>query len=813
MAVANDFRLAFRTLRKSPGFTAAAVLSLALGVGANAAIFSIVNGLFLHPPGIAHPEEVVAPRVTYKKLNLIDIQLSATDFADVRKSKRQFSSAAMGQTEAFNYTGGDSPQRLVGAGVTSEWFDVFGVQPILGRGFHQDEDQPGANQVAVLSYDTWKRLFGEDRNVVGRVIELNRKPYRVVGVVPANFHWPTQAELWTPLGLPATDFGPNNRFREQYTVVARLRAGVPFKSAAAFMKVLTTQAENADARTASFGKRAQWSMGILPFAQMTNGSVERPMLVLLGAVAFVLLIACSNIAGLMLVRATGRARELAVRMSLGATRADLAKQALAESLALSCAGTILGLAAAVAFLRIMISLAPKQLTPGVNIEMDRYVLCFAIAVGVTAAFLFGLAPAWQMSRLGQHYAQLKEGGRSNTEGHPRQRLRAALVVGQVALAMVLLFGAGLFIKSLGQLRQVDTGFDPHKVMSASVSLPDAQYHDEDKQSAFYRAAIENLSNTPGVQSAAVVSPLPFSGDDSSASFDIEGRVQAPGDPGPHGGIRSISAHYFDVMGIKLLAGRYFTDADRKDSQPVAVIDENLAHQYWPNQDPLGHRLRNGSNSPWSTIVGVVAHVKHSQLAADSGKGVYYYPLFQSSGSGVQDGYFVARAFGNPQSLGPAIRRAVQVVDPSQAVFDLKTMDERVSLALGPQHFAVSLLSAFAGAALLLAALGLYGVINYNVAQRTRELGLRVALGAHPLQILGLIIDQGLRLTIAGVVCGTIAAFALARVVSSQLFHVSAFDAGTLALTAFVLASVALLASCLPAWRATRVDPMIALRYE
>jgi putative ABC transport system permease protein len=444
--------------------------------------------------------------------------------------------------------------------------------------------------------------------------------------------------------------------------------------------------------------------------------------------------------------------------------------------------------------------------------MDRYVLLFAIALGLVTAFLFGLAPAWQMSRLGQKYERLQEGGRSNTEGRERQRLRAALVAAQVALALVLLFGAGLFIKSLGRLRNVDTGFRPQGVMSASVALPDAQYHDQDKQSAFYRAVLENLSNGSGVQIAAVASPLPFSGGDSSASFNIEGRVSAPGDPGPHGGIRAVSAQYFEAMGIKLLAGRYFTGADRKDSLPVAIIDQNLAQQYWPNQNPVGKRLRNGGDT-WSTIVGVVAHVKHSQLAADSGKGVYYFPIFQRAGNGMTTAFFVVRGVGGSVGLGDSIRRAVHSVDPTQAVFDLKTMDERISLALGPQQFAVSLLSTFAAAALFLAALGLYGVINYNVAQRTRELGLRAALGARPVQIVQLVIGQGMRLVAVGAVAGFLAAIALAKLLSSQLFQVSSFDPATFALTALVLGAVALLAAYIPAWRATRVDPMTALRYE
>ena len=813
MTLGHDLHYALWTLRKSPGFTCAAVLSLALGIGGNAAIFSIVNGLFLHPPGIERPAEVVVPQVTYQKLNLIKIGMSATDFADVRRSTQVFATAAMQEIRGFNYTGGDSPERLVGANVTWQWFDVFGAAPLLGRTFRSEEDQPGANHVAVLSYETWQRLFGGDRGIVGRTLELNRTPYRVVGVMPPAFHWPAQAALWTPLGLPADAFAPANRFNESYNAVARLRPDVSYPAAVSFMKILTRRLEDADPKTGNFARRSEWSIGIQPFTEYTSGNVATPMLILLCAVAFVLLIACSNIAGLMLVRATGRARELAIRMSLGATRADLIKQAFAESLTLSFMGTGLGLFAATALLKVMVSLAPPQLVSGVTIEMDAYVLLFAVGAGLVTALLFGLAPAWHMSRLGQNYERLKEGGRSNTEGQQRQTLRTGLVVAQVALALVLLFGAGLFIKSLGRLRNVDTGFRPHGIASASVALPDAQYHEQDKQSAFYRAVLDSLSNNPLVRSTAVVAGLPFSGDDPSASFSIEGRVAAPGDPGPHGDIRAVGGRYFETLGIKLVAGRYFTEADRKDSLPAAVIDENLARQYWPKEDPLGKRMRNGQNDPWSTIVGVVGHVKQSQLAADSGKGVYYFPIFQSAGGGSESVFFIARGVADSAPLGDAIRRAVRSVDAKQAVFDLKTMDERIAMALGPQQFAVSLLSAFAGAALLLAALGLYGVINYNVAQRTREIGLRAALGARSPQILRMVIGQGMRLVGIGAVLGFIAASALAQLISAQLFQVSSIDPATFALSGLVLGATALLAAYIPAWRATRVDPMTALRDE
>ena len=814
MNIGQNFRYALRTLRHSPGFACAAVLSLAVGIGANAAIFSIVNGLLLHPAGIERPEQVVAPRVTYKKLNLDRIAMSATDFDDVRKSPEIFSKAAMGDVAGFNYAGNDSPVRLQGGMVTWQWFDVFGAKPILGRAFRPEEDQPGANRIVVLSFEIWNRLFGADRGVVGRSIELNREIYRVIGVMPANFRWPSQADIWVPIGLPADAYAPNNRFNESYMVVARLRPHVTLPAAQSFMQVLTKRAEDSNKRLASFARSAQWSMVVEPFTELTSGNLKTPMLILLGAVGFVLLIACSNIAGLMLVRATGRARELAIRTSLGASRAELIKQAFAESLLLSAVGTAAGILAAAFILRALLAFAPAQIGTGLVIGIDTYVLVFAVALGLLTAMLFGLAPAWHMSRLGQNYAQLKEGSRSDTEGHHRQRLRGLLVAAQVALALVLLVGAGLFLKSLGKLRDVDTGFRPQRVASASVALPPAQYSAEDKQSAFFHSVLEKLSNTPGIEKAAVIEPLPFSGDNSSASFQIEGRITRPDEPGPHGNIRKISADYFAAMEIPLRKGRYFNDADRKDGQPVAIIDENLARQYWPNEDPIGKRIRNGQQGAWAVIVGLVGHVKHTQLAADSAKGVYYYPIYQRlDKNSSRTAFLVARGRGNTAAASEAIRRAVGSVDPGQAVFDIKTMEQRIALALGPQQFAVSLLTAFAGAALLLAALGLYGVISYNVTQRTRELGIRAALGASRLQILGMVIRQGMRLVALGAVIGFFGAAALARLLSAQLFHVSALDPAPFVWTALVLAAVALLAAYIPAYRATRVDPMTALRYE
>jgi predicted permease len=803
------FRYALRTLRKSPGFTAAAVLSLALGIAANTAIFSLVNGLLLHPAAVEQPEQVVVPRVKYGKLNLKSIVLSLPDFANIRDSREVFETAAAATSQSFNYTGGDAPERLVGATVTWQWFDVFKAKPLLGGGFRKEDDQPGANHIVMLSYRVWQRLFAGDRTVVGKTIELNNIPYRVAGVMPADFRWPTEAEIWLPLGLPASSYAVQNRYNESYFVIARTQPGVTFERASNFMRILTQRDIDHDPQGV-FGKAAQWSMFIVPLTEFAAGDLKRPMFILFGAVGFVLLIACSNIAGLLLVRGTGRAREIAIRTALGAQRGDLIRYALAESFALGGAGTLIGLLGAAGVLSGLVALAPAEISSGIAIHIDAYVLWFTVGVGALSVLLFSLAPAWHIATLGGSYDQLKQGGRSDTEGRSRHKLRAALVMSQVALALVLLAGAGLFTKSLAKMREVKTGFQTEGVMAASVALPTSRYKDDANQISFFRSAIDSLSQTPGVLAAGAVDVLPFSGQDNSASFAIEGRPQSPDEPGPHGDIRVATPGYFAAMRIPLRLGRLFTDADRAETQPVALIDENLARQYWPNRDPVGQRIRNGANSPWATIVGVVGHVKQSRLVGDSGKGVYYYAMLQKPRAGA---YFTARATGDPERLTGAIRRAVRDADANQAVFDMKSMDQRVANAVGPQRFAVVLLSVFAAVSLLMAALGLYGVISYGVTQRTREIGIRTALGADRKQILSMIIGQGMRLVALGAAGGLLLALLLGHVVAAQLFEVSSFDPATFLITALLLAATAFLAAYIPAWRATRVDPTTALRHE
>jgi len=807
-AVITDLRYGIRTLAKTPGFAAIAVFTLALGIGANTAIFSVVNGLLLHPAGIAHPDRLVAIRAKYDKLNLPNIGVSVPDYADFRDRTDAFSAAALVGEQDFNYSGGEWPERLLGATVSWQWFDVFGVKPILGRVFRPEEDQPHANHEVVLAYATWKRLFGGDPAIIGRPVELNQESYQIVGVMGPEFTWPDNAELWAPLGLAPSEFAASNRFNESYKAFATLKPGMTFSQASALAGVITSQ-DIKSAPHGSYAHEAGWGLFVVPLTDFAFGDVRTPLFILLVAVGFVLLIACANIAGLTLAKATSRAREFAVRAALGASRWQLVRQALAESLLVAGAGVLLALAVASQGIRALLAIAPHGMAEGLAIHIDTYVLLFTIAVGTLAGVISGVAPAWFASRTDPQ-ATLKEGGWSDVASRGRQRLRGALVAGELALALVLLVGTGLFLKSLSKSEQVNPGFEPRGVMTGALALPESHYKGDDQQIAFFRAVLDRLSASAGVSSAALGVPIPFSGENWGGSFEIESRAMGPGDPGPHAYQRYVTPGYFTAMEIPLRSGRYFTDDDHKGSQLVALVDDNLAHQYWPGQNPVGQRIRRGQRGPWETIVGLVGHVKHSALIGDSDKGVCYHSLLQTPSPDV---FIVAKTPGDAAMLAGVIREAVRSVDSAQPVHDTKTMDQRIAESLGPRRFAVTLLAVFAGLSLLMSALGLYALVSYTVAQRTHEIGIRMSLGAQRGQVLALMVGYGLKLALIGVVMGAAVAFALARLLSSQLYGVGVFDAGTFALMGLALTIAALAASYVPARRATKVDPVVALRYE
>lgn len=807
--IRQDVRYSLRVLRNSPGFALVAVLTLALGISSNTAIFSVMNSLFYHPPGVTNVSGLMAVRVNYDKLGLKNIHLSPTDYADVRASKQIFSSAAAFQPSSYNYTGGAQPERLQGADVTWQWFDTLGAKPILGRGFRQEEDLPGANHVMVLSYNTWLHLFGGDTNIVGKTISFNDQPYRIVGVMGEGFSWPSDAQVWVPLGFAPEEYGPGNRFNENMGVITRVAPGVSPAQAASYVKVLTEQIINNMSSGRSYARNSKWGMFAIPLTEYIYGDLRTPMLILWATVGFVLLICCANVAGLMLAKASGRAKELAVRVALGARRWWLLRQILVESLLMAGAGTLLGLVLAQIAVAFAGRIAPENTIGSLTIPMDRTVLLFSMGLGLFSAFLFGLAPAWAVAG-SRSFAGLKEGGRTGTASKGRQRIRSLMVIGEVSIALVLLVGAGVFLRSLIRLQQISPGFDSRGVMTAAVSLIPRAYQNETKLAAFYLTVTQNLVRQPGVEAAGVAFGMPFSNLQGASSFRIEGRQLDPGDPGPHSDLAAVTGGYFQALSIPLRAGRYFTDQDNATSAPVVIIDETLAHIYWPNQDPIGQRISRGGQKT-ATIVGVVGHAHRSAIAGDPGKGLAYYPLLQDP---IPMSHLVVRSAGDPAAITDAIKQAIRSIDPSQAAaYDFRPMQDRVNASLGPRRFAANMLTIFAAIALLMAALGLYGIISYSVTQRTQEIGVRMALGAQMSQVLYMVLAQAMALVLAGVVIGVIGGALLVKAVSFALTEIQPFDPLTFLAMSAVLVFVTLAATYVPARRAAKVDPMVALRYE
>jgi len=801
----SDLRIAVRTLKRSPGFAFVAVGALALGIGANTGIFSIVNALLLHPAGIAEPDRVVAIRIRYYKLNLMSIGPSAPDLADVRDNRALFDHAALWSDADFNYAGQDLPLRLQGALVSAEYFDVFGARPRLGRLIRPEEDQPNANRVVVLSYAAWRRVFGGDPALIGKTVELNKTPYRVIGIMNPEFRWPRAVDLWAPIGLAARDYAEANRFNENYTGVAKLRSDVSLARANAGIEMLSNRVRNNGTGGGKYAQDSQWGMFAVPFTDFAVGDSKTPTLVLLAAVGLVLLIVCTNVAGLMLARTAARTREIAVRTALGATRWQIMRQTAGESMILTTAGSLLGIAAAKAGVRALIMLAPERAVDGVSIPLDVHVLGFALLVSLASAVLFSMAPTWQATRISCSDA-LKEGGRSGT-GARRQSLRSVLVVSEMALAVVLLVGAGLFLRALSQLERVSTGFQPEGVLTAKLTLPETQYNSPEKQVGFIDGVTTRLAQIPGAMKAAAIIPLPFSGGEASASFSIVGRPKIPGDPGPHGNFAALTPDYFAVMSIPLLRGRTFTEQDRLGTEPVALIDTNLARQYWPNEDPIGQQIK------WDTtrrIVGILNHVRRSSLSGDESKGMYYVPLKQLP---VPFMFLAVKTRLDPAILASGLQAAVHDTDPSQPVHDIKTLSDLVSASLAPRRFVADILSFFAVVALVLAALGLYGLISYSVTQQTPEIGIRMALGAEPRTVVLLVVGNGLRLVLYGAAIGALAVIPLVRLLGSAIQGMSGLDPWIVAATVGLLCAAALLACYIPARRATKIDPMEALRFE
>jgi predicted permease len=810
----RELRIAFRSLRRAPGFTVLAVLTLALGIGANSAIFSAVNALLFNPAGVTDPSRVVVVRAKYDKLDLKDLVISLDNFREVRESTDMFSSAAIARTGEFSYIDGAYPQRLSSLAVSCRWFEVFGAQPARGRVFEETEYQPGNTQVVILSHAAWQRVFGGDPSFLEKTIRLDGRLYRIIGVMGPQYTALTEVgglngqppDVFVPSAIQET---PRTRFMETFLGVARLKPGIPLTRAQSQMGVLTSRGLQVPG-AGPLRQKNGWALTIVRYTDFIGGDMKTPLLILWGAGGLVLLIACANIAGLTLARASARARELAVRAALGGTRWHLQRHVLAESFVLAFAGSILGLCVAYGFIRSVEVFAPENIAAGLKIPFDVPMLLYTAGAGTLSAVLFGLAPAGNLWH-GKTNQVLKEGGRSGTPGRDRSRLRSILVTAEVALALVLSIGAGLLLRSLIRMQQLDPGLRPEGVMSAAVALPEARYKNPESVPVFFREVIQRLKSLPGARAAAAAYPLPFGPGFEGRAFQIVGRTARQDDPAMQTNVRLVTPEFFATLSIPVKRGRVFTEEDALKTEPVAIIDETLARQYWPNEDPLGQKITlQFQAGTQSTIVGIVGHTGQSDLAAGSDKGVLYYAFYQQP---LAFATFIVHTVGSGPIPVGVMREAVNTVDPSQPIYDAKSMEQRVSATLAGRRFTVALLGLFAVVAVFLAALGLYGVINYGVTQRTQEIGIRVALGARRAQVLSLIVVQGMRITLSGLGFGLLAALWMASWFPIQLLGVTAFDPVTFAGMAILLIAVALFASYIPARRAMKLDPMEACRYE
>jgi len=792
----QDLRFGARMLLKAPNVTLIAVLTLSLGIGANTAIFTLVNAVLLRPLPYREPDRLVRLWETTPQLPTFSI--SGPNYSDWARLNQVFEQTAAWREQNFNLTNGGDPERVGAALVTASFFPLLGVKPALGRSFIPEEDQPGANNRFVIMSDRlWQRRFGADANILGKTVTLSGGSYTVVGVMGPEFQFGTTGDLWLPLALdPLRD----NRSNHILTAAARLKPGVTLDQARAEMGAIARRLQEQYPNS-----NKGWGVKIATFYDWI---VERPfqqaLFVLLGAVGLVLLIACANVANLLLSRAATRQKEIAIRSALGASRFRIIRQLLTESVILALAGGGLGVLLAWWGVDAFVAANPENIPRLREITLDNRALAFTFIISLLTGLLFGLAPAFQASRIALNEF-LKEGGRTSA-GSGLGRLRRLLIVSEIAIALALLAGAGLLMKSFVRLQQVNLGFDPDHVLTLQLTLPRTKYPEARQQADFYQRLLERVRNLPGVRSAGISSSIPFPrGGSPHSAFFPEGRQLSP-EKSVGGNYRLVSPQYFRAMGIPLLKGRDFTNEDNEGGQPVVVISEETARQLWPGEEPLGKRLQWGASRQWYAVVGVAGDIRSAKLEAEPGLAIYL-PSIQPQM------YLVVRTATEPLSLVAAIRSQVQAEDKDQPIANLRTMEQIVSNSISQRRFSTLLLGLFAAVALLLASIGTYGVMSYSVTQRTREIGVRMALGAESRDVLKLVVGEGMKLALAGVALGLVASLALTRLMTSLLYGVSATDAPTFAAVALSLTVVALLACWIPARRATKVDPMIALRCE
>ena len=810
----QDVRYGGRNLLRTPGFTAVAVVTLALGIGATTAIFSVVNAVLLRPLAYRDSDRLVT------LLHYGTGPVGTANYIDWRDQSRSFE--AMGGADYWspNLTNSDPPEHLYGLKVTQNMLPLLGVQPLLGRLFAPGEDLPGAEHEVILSYRLWQRHFNAARDVLGKPVTLDGESYIIVGVMPPTFKfapfWATHTELWVPDAFGA---GIHDRGGNHLRVFARLKTGVTLQQARAEIAAITGRLERQYPAT-------NRGVAVTPLKQNVVGNIETPLLMLLGAVGFVLLITCANVAHMLLARTSDRQKEIAVRIAIGAGRARVVAQFLTENLLLAAMGAAAGLLLAFAGTKALVALSPAYIPRVDMVGIDTHVVLFLLSITVLTALAFGLAPAMRAAA-GNLSAALKEGGRGDSDGVRRNRLRSFLVASEFALAFMLLIGAGLMIRSFSALQSVDPGFNPHNVLSMVVSVAGTKEAEPYRRKIFYRELLEKIRGLPGVISVGGINHLPLAGDQWDRGFVIEGRPQPRPGEGPGAVYRIVMPGYFETMRLPLRRGRAIADRDEARAPAVVVINERAAHAYWPGEDPIGKRIAIGggeqSGPPnWLTVIGVVADAKQMDWAQEPDPEVYLAALqhrdfLGESGDPIAPHMtyitLVARTSGNPADLASDIKRAVWSFDRNLPVSAVLTMERVVADATAQPRFEVLLLGVFAAIALLLAAVGIYGVMNYAVSRRTREIGIRMSLGASRTAVLRMVVQQAAVQALAGSVAGLVGALLLGRLMANMLYGVRPTDPVTFGAVAMVLAFAALFATYVPARKASRIEPMVALRNE
>jgi len=795
----QDFRQGVRSLAKSPGFTLLAVLALALGIGANTAIFSVVNSILLRPLAYADPGRLVVI------LHDGTLPVSPADFLDWRRLSRSFEQIAAAQAWGASLTGRDNAERLSGMQVSSNLFEVLGVAPQVGRTFDAGEDQPTSGHVAVLSHQLWQRRFGGNPAVAGQQITLNGESYTVAGVMPESFRfapfWATDVEVWVPLVL---DKRLNDRGGRSLRIFARLRNGVSLAQAQSDIDTICRGlAELYPATNTNMTAR------VVPLQNKVVSNIRPTLLVLLGAVGFVLLIACANVANLMLVRASSKRKEIAVRLALGSNRWGLIRHSLIEALLLSAAGAIVGAWTATSGVKGLIaSLPPGSLPRSEEVGIDKLVLAFTVLIALGTGIFCGLSPALRAIRTDLQEA-LRSGGRGSTPDRSDHRTRGLLVISEVALALVLLVGAGLMLRTFQHLQAVDLGFDPHRLLTLEVAAGGQFYPAGAPRIRFFEQLRPRLEALPGVESASLINHLPISGDVWTLGVEIAGRALPPPGQGPAAAYRVIQPGYFRTLKAAILRGRDFTDHDTAGTIPVSIINEALAKHHWAGEDPVGQRIRYAG--AWRTVIGVVRDIKQSDWIAKPNDEVYL-PYTQSD-AGFSYMTVVMRTHGDPLGVAKAVAFAVHSLDKDVPLAHVQTMEQVIANKLWRGRLTMLLLGVFAGVAVILAGLGVYGAISYSVEQRTSEIGLRMALGARATDVLGMVLRQGLGVAGTGVAIGLLGSWMLSRTLSGLLYGVTATDPLTFTGVSLLLIAISAVACCVPALRAARVDPQTALRHD